>query len=130
MNKKRLNRLKQTAEIFTPKELVEEILNKLPENVWEENKTFCDPAAGNGNFLIEIYKYKVEKYNLDPIKSLETIYGVDLMPDNVAEIKFRLYNQIKIYLDDKFDNYKEEIQDILNTNILCKNSLSFNFEFK
>jgi hypothetical protein len=39
-------RKRQTAEIFTPKELVQEILDKLPEDSWEEDKTFCDPAAG------------------------------------------------------------------------------------
>ena len=45
-------RQKQTAEIFTPDYLVNEMLDQLPKTVWEENKTFCDPACGNGQFLI------------------------------------------------------------------------------
>ena len=56
-------RKKETAEVFTPLPLVDEILDKLPEDNWQEEKTFCDPAAGNGNFLIEVYRYKVEEEN-------------------------------------------------------------------
>jgi type I restriction-modification system DNA methylase subunit len=59
-------RRKKTAEVFTPKELVQEILDKLPEDSWEEDKTFCDPAAGNGNFLVEAYAYKVENTTMIP----------------------------------------------------------------
>jgi len=56
-------RIKRTAEIFTPAFLVNEILDKLTEygpEIWNEEKTFLDPACGNGNFLIEILKRKLE----------------------------------------------------------------------
>jgi len=122
--KKRDDRKKQTAEIFTPSELVNEILEKLPEECWDENKTFCDPAAGNGNFLIEVYKWKVEKYKHDPTKALETIYGVELMSDNVAEMKLRLMKQAKEY----GVNPKDIIR-ILRKNIVCHDALTYHFDF-
>lgn len=60
---RRKNRQKQTAEIFTPPYLVNEMLDKLTEygpEIWEEGKTFIDPACGNGNFLIEVLKRKLD----------------------------------------------------------------------
>ena len=118
------DRKKKTAEIFTPIELVQEILDKLPKEVWQEDKTFCDPAAGNGNFLVEVYKYKVEKGH-DPTKALETIYGVELMKDNVDELKYRLYQMAKEY-----NVPRKEAQRILKKNIVCANALEFDWEFE
>lgn len=123
-------RKKHTAEIFTPKELINEILEKLPLNSWEQGKSFCDPAAGNGNFLVEIYKWKVERYNHSPIKALSTLYAVELMADNVVEMKMRLYNMAKDYLGEEFDKKKEVIQKILQKNIVCHDALTYNFKFK
>jgi len=120
----REKRRKQTAEVFTPLELVDEILDKLPEESWGEDKTFCDPAAGNGNFLVEVFRYKVEKYDHDPTKALETIYGVELQADNVAEMKYRLYQMAKDYGVDR-----KEAQRILEKNIVCADALTFDWEF-
>jgi type I restriction-modification system DNA methylase subunit len=120
----REKRRKQTAEVFTPIPLVDEILDKLPDEVWQEDKTFCDPSAGNGNFLIEVYRYKVEKGH-DPTKALETIYGVELQADNVAEMKFRLYQMAKDYGADL-----KQAQVILTKNIVCANALTFDWEFE
>jgi len=50
----RKERRKQTAEDFTPPELVNEMLDKLPSEVFiEPSKTLCDPAAGNGTSLLK-----------------------------------------------------------------------------
>ncbi len=45
------------GEVFTPPELINEMLDKLPEDVWrDKTKTFFDPCAGKGNFPIQIIK--------------------------------------------------------------------------
>lgn len=80
----RNERAKQTAEVFTPTWLAQQMLSKLPETVWEEGKTFCDPACGNGNLLVEVLKEKLKRGH-DPLRALQTIYGVDIMEDNVRE---------------------------------------------
>ena len=61
IKKPRHERKKYTGEVFTPLQLVDNILDQLPIEAWQENKTFLDSSAGNGNFLIEVYRYKVEK---------------------------------------------------------------------
>ena len=89
----RKDRRKQTGEDFTPAELVNEILDQLPAEVWlDSTKKWLDPAAGNGNFLVEVKNrlagtgLYLEEYILN-----EMIFGVDLMPDNCEEMIERLY---------------------------------------
>ncbi len=122
---KKTKREQHNGEFFTPLPLVDEILDKLPEEVWQEDKTFCDPSAGNGNFLVEVYRYKVEKYNHNPTTALETIYGVELMKDNVAECKLRLMEMAQ-----KYGVKNKDIVRILNKNIVCHDALTYDWEFK
>lgn len=113
-------RRKETAEDFTPLPLVNEMLDKLPKEVWDDpSKTFCDPAAGNGNFLIEILRRKLELKH-DPLVALQSIYGVDLMADNVQEMKERLLSLIP-------ESLHKEAKKILNKNIICHDALTWDF---
>ena len=58
---KREKRNNRTAEVFTPPSLVNEMLDKLPPEVWQPEKTWCDPACGNGNMLLEVLRRKLGK---------------------------------------------------------------------
>lgn len=120
---KRAARVKQTAEIFTPPKLVNEMLDKLPEEVWEENKTFCDPACGNGEFLIWVLLRKIQ-HGHNPLAALETIYGVELMRDNTQECRVRL-----LKLASYFQKLTLQHIKVIWTNIACANSLTYDFEF-
>ena len=120
LNKSRQERRKQTAEDFTPIELVNEMLDKLPPEVWFSEKTFCDPAAGNGNFLIEVLSRKLKNQS-DSLQALSTIYGVELMADNVEEMKERLLELIP-------KNLHKEAKTILDKNIICHDALTWDFE--
>ena len=45
------------GEVFTPKTLIDEMLNKLPTSVWKEpTLKWLDPANGIGNFPMVVYK--------------------------------------------------------------------------
>jgi len=47
---------KENGEVFTPITLVNEMLDKLPKDIWEnKNIKWFDPAAGMGNFPIAVY---------------------------------------------------------------------------
>lgn len=47
---------KKFGEVFTPMKLVNEMLDKLPKEVWTNKKLkWFDPAAGMGNFPIAVY---------------------------------------------------------------------------
>jgi hypothetical protein len=83
-------RVKQTGEVFTPMDLCLRMVREIPlEKLQDPNATFLDNSCGDGNFLVALLKV-LSKYH-DPEHVLNNmIYGVDLMPDNVAEAKRRL----------------------------------------
>jgi len=120
LEEKRKERRKETAEDFTPLPLVDEMLDKLPINSFiDPSKTFCDPAAGNGNFLVVILERKLNNKH-DPLQALSTIFGVELMADNVEEMKERLLSYIDPTLHKK-------AKKIVNKNIICHNALTWDF---
>jgi hypothetical protein len=116
-------RVKETAEVFTPTPLVQEMLDKL-ELVCQElfsnpNKTFLDPSCGDGQFLSEVVIRKMERSGCTLEQALSTTYGVELMEDNVKLCKERLAGP----------NPTQEILDILDKNIVCADALTYNYSF-
>lgn len=99
---------------FTPQFLVEEMLNKLPEDVFKENKTFLDNSCGNGNFLLAVLNRKMVN-GFSHEEALKTIYGVELDKANVLECKQRLLLAVP--------NPTKEAVTIINNNIICADAL-------
>lgn len=125
-------RQKQTAEVFTPPKLVRQMLNKLPKEVWRKGKTFCDPAVGNGNFLIAILIRKIEKDH-NPLQAIQSIYGVDIMRDNIQECRLRLLKVLQLFsIPITEDSIRAVMTNIvwININKYPGGSLEYDFEFK
>lgn len=110
------DRIKANGEVFTPDWLVKEMLGKIPEDAWEPNKTFLEPAAGDGNFVEAIITMKVLRGH-DPHQALRTTYAVELMPDNVAVMKWRAIEAAGLSVDD------EAAREIVDRNIRQGNFL-------
>jgi len=84
-------RIKQFGEVFTPPELVNEILDHLPETVWEDpNKKWLDPTCGDGAFLTEVKK-RLLKYHKESHILNNMLYGVDIQEDNIYNCIIKLY---------------------------------------
>jgi len=83
-------RIQSTAEIFTPTDLVIEMLNNIDINRLGAGKTILDPACGDGQFLTAIKWVKVYIHQMNEEEALQDIYGVDIMRDNVDLCKKRL----------------------------------------
>ena len=117
-------RIKQTAEVFTPTELVQEMLDKLEEQdptlFSDPNKTFLDNSCGDGQFLSEVVIRKMERSECSLEQALKTTYGVELMEDNVIECRKRLAGP----------NPTQEILDIVNKNIVCHDALTYDYSFE
>jgi len=111
------SRIKQTGECFTPTPLVQEMLEQIPpENFTDPTKTFLDPSCGDGQFLSEILIKKVEN-GIDFETALSTIYGVDLMQDNVELCRERLLCG------------QEHLRHIVMKNIVCHDALTYDYSF-
>jgi hypothetical protein len=119
------DRIDQTGEVFTPMPLVYEILDKLPADVWHKDKTFLDNSCGDGNFLEGVLRRKVEK-GIKVLKALSTIFGVDLMPDNVLHARARL---VKIALELAPRLKKKDLEEIVASNIVCHDALTYDYSF-
>ena len=117
------HRIKQTSEVFTPTPLVQEMLDKLeqqdPTLFSDPNKTFLDNSCGDCQFLSEVVIRKMEKSGCSLEQALKTTYGIDLMFDNVNECKKRLAGP----------NPTPEVLEIVNKNIVCHDSLTYNYKF-
>jgi len=131
--KRREKRKKQTAEIFTPLSLVNEMLDKLPDGAWEEKeeKTFLDPACGNGNFLVRILERKLEKGH-DSVKALQSLYGVDIKRDNIRECRLRLLKVVSNFESITKDHIRAVFRNMvfLNQKKWPKGSLNYHFGFR
>lgn len=93
-------RVKDFAEVFTPKHIVKKMVSLVDENFTDKeylHKTWFDPAVGTGNFPAEILERKLDwckKHNYTAKQALEalaTIYAVDIQEDNVLETQKRLF---------------------------------------
>ena len=83
-------RVKKTAEVFTPTDLVIEILQQMDINEFAPGKTVIDPACGDGQFLVPVKLLKMIHFGMTEEDALQDIYGVDIMRDNVDLCKARL----------------------------------------
>ncbi len=83
-------RVAETAEIFTPTELVIEILQNVSLDEFSPGKLVLDPACGDGQFLLAAKLIKVLHFKMLEKDALSDIYGVDIMRDNVDLCKKRL----------------------------------------
>ena len=110
-------RVKATGEVFTPTPLVQEILDQLPKELFTDpTKTYLDPSCGDGQFLSEVLIRKLEN-GIDFETALSTIYGIDLMPDNVRLCQDRLLCG------------QEYLRHIIEKNIVCADALTYHYRF-
>jgi len=111
------NRVKATGEVFTPTSLVEEILDKMDQELFKDpTKTFLDPSCGDGQFLASVLYRKLQN-GIDFEQALSTIYGVDLMQDNIELCRERLLCG------------SEDLRHIVEQNIVCADGLRYHYRF-
>ena len=116
-------RIKQTAEVFTPIFLVQEMLDKLEEEnptlFSDPTKTFLDNSCGDGQFLSEVVIRKMGRSGCSLEQALSTTYGVEFMEDNVNECRMRLAGP----------DPTPEILEIVTKNIVHHDALTYDYVF-
>jgi len=94
-------RVSEHGEVFTSHREVNAMLDLVKQETERIDSRFLEPACGTGNFLVEILKRKLEivknrykknqiEYELYAIIACSSIYGVDLLQDNIDETQARL----------------------------------------
>lgn len=111
-------RVKATGEVFTPTPLVQEILDNISlDQFTDPTKTFLDNSCGDGQFLGEVLIRKMENGSTFE-EALNTIYGVDIMIDNVDLCRERLLCG------------QNHLRHIVEKNIQCRDGLKFGYNFE
>lgn len=105
---------KENDEVFTPPSLVNEMLDKLPQEVWSQpDKTWLDPCAGLGNFsvvILERLMYGLSEWESDPEKRKKHIlenmlYHVEMNPESVERLQRILNPEGKYQLNIKCSDF-------------------------
>jgi len=128
------------GEVFTPPGLVNDMLDLVAHECERIDSRFLEPACGDGNFLAEVLRRKLRtadknqpcnraRWERDAILCLCSLYGIDLLPDNVAACRERL---LGIVDEAHAARFKEPLPEpartaagaILSTNIIHGDALS------
>jgi len=110
-------RVKSTGEVFTPTPTVQRILSNIPIGQFTDPaKTFLDNSCGDAAFLGEVLIRKMENGSTFE-QALSTIYGVDLMIDNVDLCRERLLCG------------QEHLRHIVERQIICADALRYHYRF-
>ena len=133
-------RVTDHGEVFTSEREVNAMLDLVKQETERIDSRFLEPACGTGNFLVEIlrrklaivesrYKKSQLEYERYAVIAISSIYGIDLLQDNVKEAQNRLYKIFdKQYTSFYKANCKEEcrtsIKYILERNILRGDALT------
>lgn len=126
--------------VYTSDALVSNMLSCVQDEIERIDARVLEPACGNGNFLDAILKKKlnsvVKKYSHSRIdfefyilRSLMSLYGVEIDDDTVKVCQRRLVYTTKDfycqeYDDQKWKNLLPIIEYVVGTNILCGDALS------
>lgn len=133
-------RIVDHGEVFTSEREVNAMLDLVKQETERIDSRFLEPACGTGNFLAEILnrKLKVVKkrysnnkldYEKYAVLAITSIYGVDILEDNVLECRNRMFSifndeYTKICKEDANDECREAVRYILSRNILHGDALT------
>jgi hypothetical protein len=120
------------GEVFTPPGLVNDMLDLVAHECERIDSRFLEPACGNGNFLAEVLRRKLltvdknharnsEKWARDATLAVSSLYGIDLLADNVAACCLRLLEVVRDAYAARFKTPLPESAALAIAYILSKN---------
>lgn len=133
-------RVTDHGEVFTAEREVNAMLDLVKQETERIDSRFLEPACGDGNFLAPVLEKKLsvikdryaksqlefERYTITAVGS---IYGVDILEDNVQSCRERLFNifndlYTSLYKQQCKDACRDSVRFILGRNILLGDALS------
>ena len=134
------DRVRDHGEVFTAEREVKAMCDLVKDETERIDSRFLEPACGDGNFLIEIltrklgvvkrkYKKSTLDYEKNSVLAISSVYGVDILLDNVLACRERLFKlwdkEYKaVCRKDCDDTTREAVRFILSKNIVCGNALT------
>lgn len=133
-------RVAEHGEVYTAEREVKAMCDLVSDECSRIDSRFLEPACGDGNFLAEIlsrklaavkkkYKKSVIDYEKNALLAVSSIYGVDILADNVAACRERLFKiwqkEYKAVVKTAYsEDTEKSVRFILSKNIVCGNALT------
>ena len=141
-------RVRERGEVFTAAREVNAMLDLVKDETENIDSTFLEPACGDGNFLDEVLRRKLAvckkrygksaaDYEKMSFLACTTLYGVDIMADNVERCRERLFETWEesfnteaqrhregVEKSDFHDRVSAAVRKVFEKNILLGNALS------
>jgi len=120
-------RVRSQAEVYTRNHEINAMLDLMQDVSYNIESRFLEPACGNGNFLVRILERKLNRicgdvdlsftqrqkkrlsqkdFEFFAIRAVSSIYGVDILPNNVEEARERMRVAIRDRYSDQFNTQK------------------------
>lgn len=139
-------RVSDHGEVFTAEREVNAMLDLVKQETERVDSRFLEPACGDGNFLAEILRRKLEaakrratppkkkapipfEFEKQSVIAITSIYGVDILMDNVLACRERMYaiwnkEYEAICKNEVNEDCRAAVRFILSRNIVCGNALT------
>ena len=133
-------RVADHGEVLTGKREVNAMLDLVKQETERIDSRFLEPACGTGNFLTEIlirklrvvelrYKKSQMEYERNAVLAVSSIYGIDILQDNVAKCRERLFglfdeSYTHLYKMAAKNECRNSVQYILEKNIVNGDALT------
>lgn len=133
-------RVADYGEVLTPQWIVNAMLDLVKQETERIDSRFLEPACGTGNFLTEILARKlrvVEKryrksqleYERYAMLAVSSIYGIDILEDNVQECRRRLFEMVDerytaLFQQTAKPEFRRAVRFILERNIIWGDALT------
>lgn len=139
-------RVADHGEVFTAEREVNAMLDLVKQETERVDSRFLEPACGDGNFVAEILRRKLEaakkraippkrkrplpaEYERQAVIAIASIYGVDILMDNVLTCRQRLFEiwdkeYQSVCKKEVHEDCREAVRFIISRNIVCGNALS------
>ena len=129
-------RVADHGEVFTPRWLVEKMLDLVKGETERIDSRFLEPACGSGNFLVPVLQRKLVAVEAKFGKSdferrhyallaLMSTYGIELLADNIAECRANMLEILGEYLNiDQSDDLYLAASYVLAQNIVHGDALT------
>lgn len=129
-------RVADHGEVFTPRWMVEAMLDLVKDETERIDSRFLEPACGSGNFLVQILRRKLAAVDLKyagseferrhyALLALMCIYGIELLADNIAECRANALETVVEYLSlDESDDLYHAASFVLSQNLVHGDALT------
>ena len=130
-------RVADHGEVYTQPREVNAMLDLVKQETERIDSRFLEPACGHGNFLAEILRRKLrvveKRYGRSPVEyerytllAVSSIYGIDILEDNVLQCRGRLFGMVDRQFESLFprDQFLRTIRFVLERNVIWGDALS------